>query len=84
MLMGVEVVIGQGRHVGQIIREDLRLKTLSRESAKDCVAWRTAIRKPRLTHTSMEKAINYFVCVCVYTFPVTEGITSVETSVYSL
>jgi len=37
----------------KVIKSDLRVLGLDREAAKDRAAWRTAIRKTRLTHASV-------------------------------
>ena len=37
----------------EVIKSDLRVLGLDREAVKDQAAWRTAIRKTRLTHATM-------------------------------
>lgn len=55
--MNVEGICGweqAKKHMREVIRENLRLKRLCRESAKDHRIWRTAIMYPLLTHVSVE------------------------------
>ena len=48
------VIRGRPRKTWEkVIKSDLRVLGLDRKAAKDQAAWRTGIRKTRLTHASM-------------------------------